>query len=139
MSESSPQRRGTLTHVRTLMYLVLTLGLQASLLGCAKPAARYCNITPECRRYLEAVRQSVYEHWTPADDVREGRVRVSFRLDATGRITEIRIEGTDSEKLAASCMSALQAADGPDIPESIAPLLQKRIIATFDFFRDKSP
>ncbi len=98
-----------------------------------------CNEVPACRAYLEEVRQSVFAKWSPADDVPGGGVRVAFRLESTGRLTDIRILRSDSQKLAESCRTAMQATDAPDVPENVTPLLRQRIVATFDFSRNNSP
>lgn len=61
---------------------------------------------------------------------------MSFRLEQAGRLTDVRIERSDSEQLAESCLSAMQAAQIPSVPENVGILVGKRIVATFVFTRD---
>jgi hypothetical protein len=100
------------------------------------PGPRDCNADLQCRAYLEQIRQRVYGRWTPTDDVKGGGVQLSFRIDRSGAAHEIALVRSDNGALGDSCVTAFRHANPfPPPPASIAYLLEKKIIATFDFSR----
>lgn len=104
--------------------------------GGGSPGARDCNSDLQCRAYLEAIRQRVYGRWTPADEVKGGGVQLAFRIDRSGAAHEITLVRSDNGPLGDSCVTAFRHANPfPPPPASIAYLLEKKIIATFDFSR----
>jgi hypothetical protein len=128
-----------MSHMPIIACLRLTLLLQLTLLACASSpevARRDCRRLPSCQGYLDQVRQSVYQNRAPGDSVSNGNVTIAFRFDPQGRLNGLRIVRSDSEELAQSCMSAMQAAELPPVPEDLTFLLEKEIMATFGFQHD---
>lgn len=104
--------------------------------GGGKPGPRDCNADLQCRAYLELIRQRVYGRWNPAEDVKGGGVQLAFRIDRSGAAHEIALVRSANGALGDSCVTAFRHANPfPPPPASIAYLLEKKIIATFDFSR----
>jgi uncharacterized membrane protein YgcG len=97
---------------------------------------RDCSKDRQCQAYLEMIRQRVYGRWNPASGVSGGEVRLSFRIDRSGAAHEIAVVKSDNGQLGDSCVTAFRHANPfPPPPASIAYLLDKNIIAIFDFAR----
>jgi hypothetical protein len=112
------------------------LGRGGSGKGPGTPGPRDCNADLQCRAYLELIRQRVYGRWTPEDQVKGGGVQLAFRIDRSGAAHEISLVKSDNGPLGDSCVKAFRHANPfPPPPASIQYLLEKRIIATFDFAR----
>ena len=106
--------------------------------GAGTPGPRDCNADLQCRAYLDMIRQRVYGRWNPAEDVNGGGVQLSFRIDRSGAAHEISLVKSANGPLGDSCVTAFRHANPfPPPPASIAYLLEKKIIATFDFSRGK--
>ena len=124
-----------------MLRLTLALALVLALSSCATApeSGTDCSKRPSCVKYLTKIRKRVYSAWRPANDVQSGAVTISFRVDSDGRLSNIRVVRSDSDALAASCKQAMESATRlPRLPEGLAFLLQKNIVATFDFKRSSS-
>lgn len=106
--------------------------------GGGRPGPRDCNADLQCRAYLDLIKQRVYGRWAPAEDVKGGGVQLSFRIDRSGAAHEIALVRSDNQPLGDSCVTAFRHANPfPPPPASIAYLLDKKILATFDFSNGK--
>ncbi len=102
--------------------------------GAGKPGPRDCNADLQCKAYLELIRQRVYGRWNPTGDVKGGGVQLSFRIDRSGAAHEIALVRSSNGPLGDSCVTAFRHANPfPPPPASIAYLLDKKIVANFDF------
>ncbi len=99
-------------------------------------SAKDCMRDAACRAYLKMIRDRVYSRWRIPSQIAPGAVRLRFRIDRGGSAHGIQLMGSDDRHLGDTCLTAFRhASPFPPPPKEIEYLINKGLIATFDYGR----
>jgi hypothetical protein len=99
-------------------------------------ADKDCMRDPACRAYLEMIRDRVYARWQIPSGSSSGEVQLRLRIDRGGSAHGIQLVATDDAHLGGTCLAAFRhASPFPPPPKEIAYLINKGLMATFDYGR----
>jgi TonB family protein len=97
-------------------------------------AAKDCMRDAACRAYLKMIRDRVYSRWRLPSNTTAGAVRLRFRIDRGGSAHGIQLVSSDDSHLGETCLTAFRhASPFPPPPKEIEYLINKGLIATFDY------
>lgn len=95
-----------------------------------------CMNDPVCQAYLKLIRDRVYARWNVGNETAPGKVKLRFRIDRGGSAHNVKMAFADDSVLGESCLLAFrQASPFPPPPKEIHYLVNKGIVATFDYGR----
>jgi TonB family protein len=106
----------------------------ASRQGALVTKPKDCERDPVCAAYLEMMRKRVYERWLVPNDLRNGVVKLSFRLDRGGSAHDVQIVSASESRLGDTAALAFQhSSPFPPPPSSIYYIVNKRVTLTFNY------